>query len=175
MEAARTMGATIAAHGLTTVYGGASVGLMGALADGALSNNGKVIGILPTSLQEKEIGHAGLTELHIVDSMHERKAMMADLSDGFIAMPGGIGTLEELFEVWTWGQLGYHSKPVGTLNIGGFYDQLMGFIDQQVSEGFMRSSHREMLLSSDEPDDLLEQMAAYEAPSVVKWVDRQDT
>jgi uncharacterized protein (TIGR00730 family) len=171
-EAAHALGAAIAGRGFGLVYGGASVGLMGMVADGALSAGGEVIGVLPKSMQERELAHAGLTELHIVDSMHTRKAMMADRSDGFIALPGGVGTLEEMFEIWTWGQLGYHRKPLGMLNVAGYYDPLLGFLDRTVTEGFVRDLHRGMLIAERDPEPLLDRIVAYEPPSVVKWIDR---
>ena len=143
-DIARETGRAIAEQGYTLVYGGAKVGLMGTVADAALEAGGKVIGVLPRSLQDKEIGHEGLSELHLVDSMHERKAMMADLSDAFIALPGGVGTLEEIFEVWTWGQLGYHKKPCGFLNAEGYYDHLIAFLDHQTEQGFTKQVMRDM-------------------------------
>lgn len=171
-EAAHALGAAIARRGFGLVYGGASVGLMGMVADGALEAGGEVIGVLPKSMQDRELAHAGLTELHIVDSMHTRKAMMADRSDGFIALPGGVGTLEEMFEIWTWGQLGYHRKPLAMLNVGGYYDPLLQFLDTTVTEGFVRDLHRGMLIAEDSPEPLLDRIVAYEPPSVVKWIDR---
>lgn len=170
LKAARETGRAIAKANLVLVYGGAKVGLMGAVADSALSAGGKVIGVLPTSLQEKELAHESLSELHIVDSMHERKALMAELSDGFVALPGGAGTMEELFEVWTWGQLGLHSKPCGFLNINGFYDQLIAFLDHQTSEGFMKPVMRNMVKLADTPQDILEQFDRYEPPATPKWI-----
>lgn len=143
---------------------------MGALADAALAAGGRVIGIIPEMLVAKEIAHESLSELHVVSSMHERKARMADLSDGFIALPGGAGTLEEIFEVWTWGQLGHHRKPVGFLNIAGFFDRLAAFLDHQRDEGFMRPEHRAMALFEERPEALLSAFAAYEPPSVPKWI-----
>lgn len=171
-EAAHGLGTAIARRGFGLVYGGASVGLMGMVADGALAAGGEVIGVLPKSMQERELAHRGLTELHIVDSMHARKAMMADRSDGFIALPGGVGTLEEMFEIWTWGQLGYHRKPLGMLNVTGYYDPLLAFLDSTVSAGFVRELHRGMLIAETDPEPLLDRMVAYEPPSVVKWIDR---
>ena len=132
---AEAIGRAIARSGRTLVYGGAKVGLMGVVADGALSEGGRVIGVLPEALASKELAHEGLAELHIVGSMHERKAKMADFSEGFVALPGGAGTLEEIFEVWTWGQLGYHRKPCGFFNIAGYYDRLLDFLDSMVTEG----------------------------------------
>ncbi|WP_422376919.1 TIGR00730 family Rossman fold protein [Roseibium sp.] len=174
-EAARTTGRAIAENGYALVYGGARVGLMGTVADAALEAGGKVIGVLPRALQEKEIGHEGLTELHLVGSMHERKAMMADLSDAFIALPGGVGTLEEIFEVWTWGQLGYHQKPCGFLNIDGYYDHLIRFLDHQTEEGFTKKVMRDMAQIADTPEGMLDLFNAYEPPSAPKWIKRDET
>lgn len=170
-EAAHALGEAIAAQGLGLVYGGASVGLMGTVADAALAAGGEVIGVLPKSLHDVEIGHTGLSKLHIVDSMHERKALMADLSDAFAVLPGGIGTLEEAFEVWTWSQLGIHQKSLGLLNVAGFYDRLEGFLDHVTSEGFVRPIHRDMLISEQSAVALVESLLAAEAPGVKKWVD----
>jgi uncharacterized protein (TIGR00730 family) len=169
-DAAAALGQAIAGAGARLVYGGAKVGLMGTVADAALAAGGTVAGIMPQSLVEKEIAHTGLTELQVVASMHERKMRMADLSDGFIALPGGIGTLEELFEMWTWGQLGDHRKPVALLDVAGFWDMLTVFLDHQVAEGFVRESHREMLMVDTDPGRLLERMSAYEAPETKKWI-----
>ncbi|MDC0687237.1 TIGR00730 family Rossman fold protein [Mitsuaria sp. RG] len=172
-EAAIALGQAIARRGLTLVYGGGAVGLMGTVADAALAAGGEVIGIIPQSLMNAEIGHKGLTRLEVVDGMHARKARMAELSDAFIALPGGLGTLEELFEVWTWGQLGYHAKPLGLLDVNGFYEKLGGFLDQIVEEGFVRPQHRAMLLLGQLPDELLEGMERFESPVLPKWVDKQ--
>ena len=169
-EAALALGRTLAERGAELVYGGSKVGLMGAVADAALTAGGRVIGIIPTSLRDKEIAHEGLTELYVVGSMHERKAMMADMSSGFIALPGGIGTLEELFEIWTWAQLGYHRKPVGLLDIEGYYRPLLAFLDSTVEEGFVRPEHRAMAIVETDPARLLDRFAAYEPPSVTKWI-----
>lgn len=169
-DAAIALGRTLAERGLTLVYGGGAVGLMGIVADAALAAGGEVIGIIPQSLKDAEIGHAGLTRLEVVDGMHARKARMAELSDAFIALPGGLGTLEELFEVWTWGQLGYHAKPLGLLDVNGFYEKLGSFLDHIVDEGFVRPQHRAMLLLGSEAGALLEGMARMETPVVPKWV-----
>ena len=169
-EAARALALALVNRGVALVYGGSSVGLMGALADEALAAGGRVIGIIPQRLVDKEVAHGGLSEQHVVASMHERKALMADLADGFVALPGGIGTLEELFEVWTWGQLGYHGKPVGILNAGGYFDALGLFLDQAVREGFLRPAHRAMLAVETDPGRLLDRFAAYEPPDVGKWI-----
>jgi uncharacterized protein (TIGR00730 family) len=175
LRSAKDLGALIAARGLKLVYGGASVGLMGAVADAALAAGGEVEGVLPKALEEKELAHRGLSRLHVVSSMHERKAKMADLSDGFIALPGGAGTLEEIFEIWTWAQLGFHRKPAGFLDVNGYFAGLRTFIDHAVGEGFMRTAHRDILTFSTKGEDLLEAMAAYEAPSIPKWINKGQT
>tara|TARA_R110002072_G_scaffold113679_5_gene243340 strand:+ start:629 stop:1210 length:582 start_codon:yes stop_codon:yes gene_type:complete len=163
-DAARAMGTAIARRGLTLVYGGGRVGLMGLVADAALAAGGHVIGVIPRFLAIKEVAHAGLSELRVVESMHERKALMAELSDGFIAMPGGIGTMEELFEIWTWAQLGQHKNPCGVLAVGGYYDGLVAFLDRMTADGFVSGEHRAMLQVSADPGGLLDAFAAYEAP-----------
>ena len=170
LQAARTLGETLAVNGIGLVYGGASVGLMGALADAALSAGGDVTGVMPRALVEKEIAHNGLGDLRVVGSMHERKALMAELSDGFAALPGGIGTFEELFEMWTWAQLGHHRKPCALLNVRGFYDGLIAFLDQVAERGFIRGAHRAMLIVGQEPMELIERLRAYEPPAVSKWI-----
>ena len=171
-EAARDLGRRIAQRGMGLVYGGGKVGLMGEVADAALAAGGEVIGVIPYALQAREVGHKGLTELRVVDSMHERKALMADLSDGFLALPGGIGTLEEMFEVWTWGQLGLHSKPCALLDVAGYYSPLLAFLDHTVNEGFLREAHRAVLLVDADPEALLDRMAGFRPPRVEKWIDR---
>jgi hypothetical protein len=145
---------------------------MGEVADAALAAGGEVIGVIPYALEAREVGHRGLTEMHVVDSMHERKARMADLSDGFLALPGGIGTLEELFEVWTWGQLGLHSKPCALLDVAGYYSPLLAFLDRTVDEGFLRPAHRAVLLVDADPEALLDRMAGFTPPAVEKWIGR---
>lgn len=169
------LGRTLAARGVGVVFGGGRVGLMGALADGALAAGGEVIGVIPQGLMDREIGHRGLTDLRIVGSMHERKALMAELADGFIALPGGIGTLEELFEVWTWAQLGLHAKPCGLLDVAGFYRPLVEFLDHLVENGFVQPQYRGMLMTAESPEDLLAAFAEYQAPLVARWVDRTQT
>jgi uncharacterized protein (TIGR00730 family) len=154
-EAATAMGRLLATRGLGLVYGGGRVGLMGVVADAALAAGGEVIGVIPHSLNEREIAHAGVTDLRVVDSMHTRKAMMAELSDAFVAMPGGVGTFEEFFEAVTWTQLGLHRKPCGLLNVGGFYTPLAAFIDHAVSEGFIKPMHRAIVVVDDDPERLL--------------------
>jgi uncharacterized protein (TIGR00730 family) len=162
----------LARRGIGVVYGGASVGLMGSLADAALGAGGEVIGVIPAALEAKEIAHPGLTELRVVDSMHERKALMAQLSDGFVALPGGSGTLEELFEVFTWSQLGLHRKACALLNVAGYYDGLEAFLDHAVRERFLRAEHRAMLLCEDTPPAVLDALERFEPPAVDKWLDR---
>ena len=172
-EAAAQLGRHIAERGLTLVYGGGAVGLMGVVADAALAAGGEVIGIIPQSLERAEIGHKGLTRLEVVDGMHARKARMAELSDAFIALPGGLGTLEELFEVWTWGQLGYHGKPLGLLEVNGFYEKLSGFLDHIVGEGFVRAPHRAMLQKSESPATLLDTLDAWQPSAPAKWAEQK--
>jgi uncharacterized protein (TIGR00730 family) len=162
------MGRTLAQRRIGLVYGGGRVGLMGLLADAALAAGGKVIGVIPKALMAREHGHGGLTELRVVDSMHARKALMADLSDGFVALPGGIGTLEELFEVWTWAQLGFHRKPCGLIDVGGFFAPLVGFLDHVVAEGFLNCASRSILSVANSPDELLARFSAYEATNLAK-------
>ncbi len=171
---ARAMGAEIARRGLVLVYGGGAVGLMGVVADAALAAGGEVHGIIPRALREKEVGHNGLTRLEVVDTMHTRKARMAELSDGFIAMPGGIGTFEEIFEVWTWGQLGIHTKPLGFLNIAGFYDPLAAFLDGTVDAGFLKQTHRAMAMTDTEVATLLDRMEQYVPSATIKWVEKEE-
>ena len=167
---ASELGRTLARRRVTTVFGGGRVGLMGVLADAALAEGGEVIGVIPQSLMDRELGHAGLTELHVVESMHARKALMAELSDGFVALPGGLGTLEELFEVWTWAQLGMHAKPCALLDTGGFYAPLVGFLDHLVTNGFVGAAHRAMLTVASSPDELLDRFEGYTPPVTPKWV-----
>ncbi|KAA0911130.1 TIGR00730 family Rossman fold protein [Pusillimonas sp. ANT_WB101] len=174
-EAATRLGHVLADANIGLVYGGASVGLMGAAADAAQAHGGEVIGVIPRFLVEKEVAHNGLQDLRIVDSMHQRKALMAELSDGFIALPGGLGTLEELFEVWTWAQLGQHAKPCALLNINGFYDGLSTFLDHVVAEGFLKQAHRDMLIVENDVTTLLAAIENYQAPPVTKWIKREHT
>ncbi|CAM4124555.1 hypothetical protein BOTU111922_24075 [Bordetella tumulicola] len=170
IEGARELARELVNRDIGLVYGGASVGIMGAIADAVLSAGGRVVGIIPEHLMLKEIGHHALTELHVVSSMHERKTLMAERSDGFIALPGGAGTLEEIFETWTWAQLGMHQKPCGLLNIAGYYDQLAGFLDHATQASFIRAEHRAMLIVENEPAALLDRYAAYTPPTVSKWI-----
>lgn len=173
--AAREFGTLLAERGVGLVYGGASVGLMGAVADAALAAGGNVIGVIPRALWEREVAHGGLDALHVVETMHERKALMAELADGFVALPGGIGTLEELFEVWTWAQLGIHRKPVALFDIVGYYRPLAAFLDAAVTERFLSAPHREMLLVEENAALLLERLKTYEPPVVEKWISRAQT
>jgi uncharacterized protein (TIGR00730 family) len=168
---AEETGRLLAERGLETVYGGGNVGLMGALADAAVVAGGRVIGVIPDGLLAKERGHRGVSELEVVGSMHERKARMAELADGFVALPGGIGTLEELAEALTWSQLGIHAKPCGVVNAGGYFDPLVAFLDHAVGEGFWRVENRRMLLVADTPAALLDAFARYEPPEVTRWLE----
>lgn len=171
-SAAYDLGAFLARSGIGLVYGGGNVGLMGAIADGALSEKGEVIGVIPRSLMEKELGHGGVTELHVVTSMHERKQMMVDLSDGFIALPGGFGTLDELFETLTWLQLSFHEKPVGILNVGGFFDGLIDFIAHMSRSGFLKPEHAQCVLVADDQEKLLAAMESFRPPDLGKWIEK---
>lgn len=173
-DAARAMADALVQRGITLVFGGGSVGMMGLLADAVLNGGGKAIGVIPRQLDRREITHRGVSELHIVGSMHERKALMAEFSDGFVALPGGLGTLEELFEALTWTQLGLHAKPCGLLNAGGYFDGLSGFLDHAVREGFIRSEHRAMLLMERDADVLLGRLARFVPPQVEKWLSEGD-
>jgi uncharacterized protein (TIGR00730 family) len=161
-EAAKAFGRALVAANLGLVYGGGKVGLMGVIADTVMAEGGRAIGVIPELLVNKEVGHEGLTELHVVPDMHHRKKMMADLSDAFVALPGGAGTLEELFEVYTWAQLGYHRKPVAALNIGGFYDPLIDLLAHTVSEGFMRRTYFDLLLVDTDPATLIDRLKHYQ-------------
>jgi uncharacterized protein (TIGR00730 family) len=174
-EAAQALGHALGERGIGVVYGGACVGLMGVMADAALAAAGEVIGVIPAALVAKEIAHRGLTDLRVVASMHERKALMAELSDAFIALPGGWGTLEEFFEVLTWGQLGLHHKPCGLLNVRGYFDGLLSFLDHTIEQGFVRREYRSMIAVADSPAALLDTLASYRPPIVEKWIDRAST
>lgn len=167
-EMASATGKLLAQSGITLVYGGGRVGLMGAVADAALAAGGRVVGVMPRLLVEREIAHQDLSELHVVDSMHERKALMTEMSAGFIAMPGGAGTFEELFEQWTWAQLGIHDKPCGILNVANYFDPLLNMLDRMITAGFMRQTYRDMLVIDTEPEGILRQFSAYQAPQK-KW------
>jgi uncharacterized protein (TIGR00730 family) len=170
VEATRSLGRLLAERGIGIVYGGSSVGLMAVLADTMLDELGDVIGVIPRMLVEREVANKALTDLRIVESMHQRKALMAELADGFIALPGGIGTLEEFFEIWTWAQLGMHDKPCGLLNVAGYFDPLLEFLDRAVAEKFVREVHRKMVIVESDPVALLSRFEAYEPPRVVKWI-----
>ncbi|WP_311879096.1 LOG family protein [Microbacterium forte] len=168
IETARRVAVELAERGITIVYGGGAVGLMGAVADAAIEAGGKVVGVMPQALIDGEIGHKGLPEMHVVDNMHQRKALMADLADAFIALPGGAGTLEEIAEQWTWAQLGFHSKPCAFLNVRGFYSSLEVFARMMADEGFMKTEYADMLIFEDELTDILNRFATYTAPAK-KW------
>jgi uncharacterized protein (TIGR00730 family) len=171
-HAAETLARALAERGIGIVYGGGNVGLMGAVADAALEAGGEVIGVIPQALMDREVGHAGLSELRVVGSMHERKLAMADLSDAFVALPGGIGTLEELIEVYTWSQLGLHAKPCSLLDVAGYWGPLVAALDRMVESGFLRAQHRELLVVADDPDDLLARLESWRPRSVDKWIGR---
>lgn len=171
-QAAQELGKLMAERDMTLVYGGGNVGLMGVIADECLNHGGKVIGVIPNFLQDKEVGHDGLTKMIVVKTMHERKQIMADLSDGFVAMPGGFGTMDELCEILTWSQLGLHSNPIGLLNINGYYDHLKILFDHMVDQRFLHPQNRATVLSHSKPEQLLRMMDQYEPPDVEKWLDR---
>lgn len=172
LDAAREAGTYLAERGIDVVYGGGRVGMMGAVANAALAAGGKVYGVIPEKLKTREIAHDGLTELHVVDGMHPRKTMMASMADAFIALPGGWGTLEEVFEVVTWTQLNYHRKPVGLLNIRGYYNHLIAFLDHAAAEGFIRPIHRPLLANANTLEELLDRMAKTVIPDVGRWIDK---
>ena len=170
-KATEALARELAARNISLVFGGSNVGLMGLIANTCLAAGNEVIGVIPRLLVDKEIVHTGLTKLHVVESMHERKQIMADLSDGFIALPGGIGTLEEFFEALTWNQLGYHAKPCGLLDVNGYYACLSDHMDRMVKQGFLVGEHRKMVMTASTPGDLLEQFEEYDPPQVDKWID----
>ena len=174
-QVARQLAHAMVSKNIDLVYGGASVGIMGEIANAVLGEGGDVIGVIPKGLFAKEVAHTGITELREVGSMHERKALMADLSDGFIALPGGLGTIEEIFEIITWSQLGMHRKPCGLLNVNNYYDKLIGFLDHAVSEQFIKATHLSTILIDEYPDGLLEKFEAYKAPETAKWIDIKST
>lgn len=174
-EAARQLGYEMAARGVGLVYGGASVGVMGAVADAILEQGGQAIGVIPRSLATKEVAHAGLDQLIVVESMHERKATMADLSDGFIALPGGWGTIEEIFEMLTWAQLGFHEKPCGLLNVAAYFDHLFTFLETAIEEQFVREEYRPMIMMDENPSALIARFREYQAPRVKKWIGAEET
>ena len=174
-ETAQYVGRILAERGIQLVYGGGCVGLMGAMADATLHHGGRVIGVIPESLVAKEVAHKGLPDLRVVESMHERKALMAELSDAFIALPGGFGTYEEFCEVLTWGQLGLHRKPFGLLNVAGFYDPLLALFDHAVAEEFIRPVHRDLVTVETDFEKLLERLANFQPPAIAKWIERSET
>lgn len=175
LATAEKLGKLLAEGDIGLVYGGSNIGIMGALADAVLAAGGKVTGVMPKFLVQKEVAHHKLTALHVVDSMHARKLLMADLADCFVALPGGLGTLEEFFESLTWSQLGLHKKPCGLLNVRGYYDGLLSFLDHAVSEGFLAPMHRSMVLFSADPEALLKALARYKPPDVGKWLNKAKT
>ena len=174
-EAARSLGRTLAKANIRLVFGGGHVGLMGVVSNAAIEAGGEAIGVIPKFLVERELAHTGLTDLRIVGSMHERKAMMSDLSEGFITLPGGTGTLEEFFEILTWAQLGEHEKPCGLLNVAGYYDSLLTVFDQMVNRGFLSEPNRDLVLVESEPERLLQRLESYQPPKTAKWIDRSET
>ncbi|MFL6058577.1 MAG: TIGR00730 family Rossman fold protein [Rubrobacteraceae bacterium] len=174
-EAARSLGRTLAEANVRLIFGGGHVGLMGVLSNAALEAGGEVIGVIPGFLVERELAHSGLNDLRIVGSMHERKALMSELSDGFITLPGATGTLEEFFEILTWAQLGEHEKPCGLLNVAGYYDPLLAVFDHMLDKGFLSQSNRALLLVESEPAKLLQRLDHYRPPETVKWIDRSET
>jgi hypothetical protein len=174
-EAARALAQYLAANKITVVYGGGNVGLMGTLADATLEAGGEIIGVIPQALLDREVSHSRLPDLRVVGSMHERKAIMAELSDAFIAMPGGFGTFEEFCEVLTWTQLGLHRKPCGLLNVEGYYEPLLALFDHALAEEFLKPAHRQMVISDSNPESLVKRLFAYELPVVSKWIGRQQT
>jgi hypothetical protein len=175
VSAAEELGRALVARGIGLVYGGARVGLMGVLADTVLAANGAVIGVMPEALVAKEVAHAGVADLRVVSSMHERKALMADLADGFVALPGGWGTWEEFFEILTWAQLGLHEKPCGLLNVQGYFTPLLASVDHSIDEGFVKPEYRSMIAVAATADAVLDLLAAYQPPRVQKWIDRAAT
>jgi hypothetical protein len=172
-EKARELGRTLARRRIAIVYGGGGAGLMGALADAALDAGGEVIGVIPWALQRREIAHRALTRLEVVSSMHERKARMAELASGFVALPGGMGTLEELAEVLTWAQLGVHAKPIALVDVAGYYRPLVAFLDQAVAHGFLRPEHRALLLVADGAEEVLQAFASWRPPPLERWIDER--
>jgi hypothetical protein len=174
-SAAFSLAESLVRRNIKLVYGGASIGIMGMLADQVLKLGGQAIGVIPKALAHKEVAHHHLTELHVTESMHERKVLMAELSDGFIALPGGIGTLEELFEIWTWAQLGFHHKPCGLINVAGYYDALIQFLDHVRAEQFVKKQHHAMLIVETNPDALLDRYVNYHYPVVKHWVGKDET
>lgn len=175
IDATRQLGEALVRRGLGLVFGAGHIGLMGVLADTVLAAGGEAIGVIPQALVDKELAHGRLTKLHVVETMHQRKALMADLADGFIALPGGFGTCDELFEILTWAQLGLHAKPIGLLNVAGYFDLLRGWLDHAVREEFLKPKHRRLLLEADEAEPLLDLLMAYQpAPVTPKWIEAED-
>jgi hypothetical protein len=172
---ARALAEALVSRNIRLIYGGAGIGIMGAVADRVLQLGGAAIGVIPKALAHKEVAHPNLTELHVTQSMHERKMLMAELADGFIALPGGIGTLEELFEIWTWAQLGFHQKPCGVLNVAGYYDALISFLDHVAAEQFVKPHHRDMLMVEADPNLLLDRYVNYQPPAVKHWLSKDET
>ena len=173
-EGARALAGLLVERGLQLVYGGGGVGLMGVVADAVLERGGQVVGVIPRALATRELAHRGLSQMHVVGSMHERKALMAELSDAFVALPGGIGTLDELFEIWTWAQLGLHRKPCGLLNVEHFFDGLVNFLDHTTAQGFLQPVHRQMLIEATCPAELLDRLADYQPPVTRQWIHSED-
>ena len=174
-DAARRLGGLLAGRQLELVFGAGHVGLMGVLADAVLRAGGRAVGVIPQALVDRELAHAGLSELRVVGTMHQRKALMEELSDGFVALPGGYGTLDELFEILTWSQLGLHGKPIGLLNVAGYFDPLLAWVDHAVAEAFIRPKHRQLLLTADTPEGLLDRLTAYRAgENPPKWIGEKD-
>jgi len=173
--AARDLAEALVSRNIRLIYGGAGIGIMGTVADRVLQLGGEAIGVIPKALAHKEVAHPNLTELHVTQSMHERKMLMAELADGFIALPGGIGTLEELFEIWTWAQLGFHQKPCGVLNVAGYYDALITFLDHVAAEQFVKPHHRDMLMVEADPNLLLDRYVNYQPPAVKLWLSKDET
>ncbi len=173
-QAANALAQALVRKNIGLVYGGASIGIMGKVADEVLALGGEVLGVIPKALAHKEVAHHHLTQLRVTESMHERKMLMAELSDGFIALPGGIGTFEELFEIWTWAQLGFHHKPIGLLNISGYYDHLIQFLDHVLAEQFVKQETRDLLMVESDPDVLLDRFINYQAPPVIEWLSKEE-
>ena len=175
LEIAKQLGRVLAVRGLHLVYGGASIGLMGAVADSVIASGGRAVGVIPEAMATKEVAHEGLTEMHVVSSMHERKSMMARLADGFVALPGGFGSFEELLEMITWAQLGIHRKPVGILNVSGYYDPLIQLFERAIEEGFIKPRNRQLFVVEQGPDELLETLLAHKLPEVKRWITERET
>ena len=173
-QATNALAQALVRKNIGLVYGGASIGIMGKVADEVLALGGEVLGVIPKALAHKEVAHHHLTQLRVTESMHERKMLMAELSDGFIALPGGIGTFEELFEIWTWAQLGFHHKPIGLLNISGYYDHLIQFLDHVLAEQFVKQETRDLLMVESDPDVLLDRFINYQAPPVIEWLSKEE-